>query len=664
MSTASSLFALPSYDIVQGNKGIFKENMVLKLRFSMLVLGLVCFMLFFAAIGEETYFGQPSFTPGNNIYVSESGNDTQPGTLEAPVRTLREAFARALLLDGGDVITIWMRGGTYVFDEPMAIIASAPTTYEKIIVRAYGEEMPVLTGSTPLDGWFETELHGVSVWAAYYQGRTLRALYGEDGARQPSRWPKGGMFSVRDVYQEGDSKLDSSFAFYVNPSNMPPVLDGAVMRLLHWWKDEIIGINAYNPSGGLLMLNRPTAMSVEAGDRFFLEYVSGIPLTAGEWVQDTTANMLYYAPKAGETIGGTRLYAGVQEQLISLRGLSNLEFNGLVFEKTGWEIPNNDVYSDFPQAAYDAGSAIFVSNAKNITFTNCYFRHIGSGCIRLDTAVKSVIINNCSFLDIGAQAIYVHGQNMPVGPMVTENIIIDNNHINGYGLNFYNAAAILIIHARGMDIMHNEIHGGTYTAISAGWVWGDSYSVAQSIRIRNNLIYNIGQGVLSDMGAIYLLGNQPGTVVSGNIIHDVTSAEYGGWGIYLDEGSSEITVTENLVYRCSAQGFHQHNGNNNTVENNIFAHNGEGQVCSSGHGSFYLNKNIIVGQGQHLIRDGNGQIQTGKNIYRRDNSLFVDAGNNNFNLVDDPEVASSEFTPWIFFAGRYMALQQQIFSEE
>ncbi len=63
--------------------------------------------------------------------------------------------------------------------------------------------------------------------------------------------------------------------------------------------------------------------------------------------------------------------------------------------------------------------------------------------------------------------------------------------------------------------------------------------------------------VLNDGGGIYTLGNQPGTVIRNNHIHDNMGREAGNrgrgvpGGIYLDEGSGFIEVTGNLVYNVT-----------------------------------------------------------------------------------------------------------------
>ena len=80
-------------------------------------------------------------------------------------------------------------------------------------------------------------------------------------------------------------------------------------------------------------------------------------------------------------------------------------------------------------------------------------------------------------------------------------------------------------------------------AISIGWTWGYGPAAAQRNIIEANHIHHLGtrptaRPILSDMGGIYTLGNHAGTVIRGNLFHDVAGLKYGGWGIYFDEGTT------------------------------------------------------------------------------------------------------------------------------
>jgi hypothetical protein len=89
-----------------------------------------------------------------------------------------------------------------------------------------------------------------------------------------------------------------------------------------------------------------------------------------------------------------------------------------------------------------------------------------------------------------------------------------------------------------------------------------------------------------------------------NLVHDVLAFSYGGWGLYPDEGSSDILWENNVVYRANDGCLHQHYGRDNMIRNNIFAFATHGQIIrtrNEAHRSFVCLRNIVYyAQGEPL----------------------------------------------------------------
>jgi len=206
-----------------------------------------------------------------------------------------------------------------------------------------------------------------------------------------------------------------------------------------------------------------------------------------------------------------------------------------------------------------------------------------------------------------------------------DNVVANCEIANG-GRLFHSAIGIWIGHSDGNTLLHNHIHDFYYSGISIGWTWGYGPARAGRNRVELNHVHHIGVlstgdgPILSDMGGIYTLGTQRGTLIRQNIFHDIAARVYGGWGIYLDEGSSYIVAEKNIVYRTTHGGFHQHYGKNNIVRNNIFAFGRDAQLRRTRvepHTSYAFEQNIVLWS-RGILFDGQplgGDAVYDRNVY-------------------------------------------------
>jgi len=253
-------------------------------------------------------------------------------------------------------------------------------------------------------------------------------------------------------------------------------------------------------------------------------------------------------------------------------------------------------YAD-TQAAVRIRGDVLAEAAVDCVIEDCTFSHLAGYALELGRGCQRMKVVGNEMTDLGAGGVRI-GEAAIAADLFAQNHshIITDNHIHHVGEVYAPAVGLLIMQSGTNRVAHNHIHDLYYTAISVGWTWGYRESPCRANIIEFNHLHDIGKFRLSDMGGIYTLGPQSGTVLRNNLIHDVNSFTYGGWGLYTDEGSSGIVLENNIVYRCKSAGFHQHYGRENVLRNNIFAFGKEHQLMRSreeAHTSFSFTNNIV-----------------------------------------------------------------------
>ena len=297
----------------------------------------------------------------------------------------------------------------------------------------------------------------------------------------------------------------------------------------------------------------------------------------------------------------------------------NVTLRGLTFNHTDWD-PGTNGYAD-TQAAVAIRGDVRAEFAANCAIEDCIFGQLAGYAVELGRGCRNFRITGNEIAEIGAGAVRIGEPARRTDPLeMNFSHTITDNHAHHLGLVYPPACGVLIMQSGTNRVAHNHIHHLYYTAVSVGWNWGYQETPCRANVIAFNHLHDVGQGMLSDMGAVYTLGIQKGTIVRNNLIHDVNSFTYGGWGLYTDEGSSDIILENNVVYRTKSAGFHQHYGRDNIVRNNVFAFGKEYQLMRTreeDHVSFIFTNNIVYFDSGTLLGSNwkNDNFRIDHNIY-------------------------------------------------
>ncbi len=526
-------------------------------------------------LGTRTAFSifNTDFTPNNSFYVDANrGNDANPGTWGLPFKTVARAQAevRSLLATKPAAGNIAVNlSGQFWLSTPLTFTSvDSGQNGNFVIYQSVSNPQAMISGGTLLSNAWKLANPALNIYSMPVGSLRFRNLYVNGLRAQRARSSLPLSMSTTNSTGADVSSCGLPTVASDTPVEIVTLLQWEVFRCQGIWHPNQT-VTASQPCWGQMLTSYAGAPSKIS----WLENALAFLTQKGQWFLDSTVGVLYYIPRTGEDMTLAQVIAPQQMNLIQANKLANVAFLGIEFSHTNWNEPDSpNGYVNAQAEAFAPGSwAAWVSTpsafecvgCNNILVMDSKFDHLGTAGIHFGGGASTNLFFNNTISDTSAGGIQIGGfsaadANDPT--LLSTGNSVENNMISSIGQEFFGSVGIFQGYAARSKIIGNTIHDIPYTGISVGWGWTlDASPNSHDNLILNNHIYN-GTLVMQDGGGIYTLSQQMGTQISNNYIHDLGGGLPGvhngifSNGIYLDNGSEYMTISNNVEVRIPSLG--------------------------------------------------------------------------------------------------------------
>jgi hypothetical protein len=617
----------------------------------------------------------PLFADNTTYYVSMSdGSDGYNGiTQVTPFMTV--AKVNTLKLSSGDRV-LFKCGDTWQDD--MLVLTDSGSKTNPILISSYPTgctARPILSGSRPISGWvhyngsiYRADLSTGNNGGKFNHG--INQLFRNGQRLLLGRWPNinanDGGYSTVDGHNGAQAQIIDN--------ELPPLnWDGSAIHLkgMRWYMMNRL---VTETSGTTLSLNENVICHTTdcVGWGYFLNNHLNALDQEGEWYYDEETKYVYLY---SATLPGTNEVEGSSIQTGSGNYLGGIILGNNLYEKiSDVTIKNLDIRNWFASGITTAINFEF-AEPERITIQGNIITNVDEAGIRLATwiwnAGSSSGWRGGKTLNISYNTI--HGANhYGIDSYSSSSLFIGNNIQNigmianlnksGMGCGFSgtncteNGAGIRInvdksaFSGNGNTVKNNRIDRVAMQGID---IFGPNNAI-----INNHISYacyakgDCG-GIRTYGGPDFASTKAENISIIGNIITDTIGNTDGnqssfdplfGFGLYIDNWSDDLTITDNTILNSTASGLLLQNSNarleRNTLYNNGTGVSYYGQISISGSGRSSISHCTMyaIGPNQSTLRTADFSNLTSSNSnlffnpYRADNIRF-DPGWQNFTLA-------------------------------
>ena len=348
--------------------------------------------------------GSACFCNAQPYFVSPTGDDANPGSLEKPFATLQRAQT-AVRQQRGDV---FLRGGIHYLSEPLVITAEdSGTKDDPVVFQNYRDEEAVVSGGVRL-----RNLNWQPASNGIYQTTVPADLRTEEifinGERQIlARYPN---FDPTAKYFDGfaaDAISQQRAARWADPV-------GGYYHAMHpaFWGDFTWRITGKDAQGKIQLEggwqnNRGAAAHEQVR---FVENIFEELDAPGEWFLNSATHTLYFHPPAGLDLKQAAVEATRLRTLVEFRGdqthpVKWVKLRGLVFRNAARTMMDNKeplLRSDW---TIYRGGAVFFNGAENCGLEDSVIDQVGGNAVFVNNYNRRIAIRGTQIARAGSNGI-------------------------------------------------------------------------------------------------------------------------------------------------------------------------------------------------------------------------------------------------------------------